>query len=65
MHPQKWRELTTWSSTVSDRDVSDEAHRWADEEALAVAMPENIGEWKASLAMAFEAGRRLERMGRQ
>lgn len=55
-----WTRLVEWARRADYRDMSDEANRWADEEAERAQRPENIGEWKASLALAFEAGRQFE-----
>ncbi len=57
----EWQRLRDGVKRLSDRDMSDEARRWADEEADVSPMPVNAGEWKASLEIAFEAGRMLER----
>lgn len=50
-----------WAEAFDHRALSDEALHWADDEAELVTLPENVGEWKASMALAFEAGRFLER----
>jgi len=57
---KEWAALREWSKHVDERDLSDEAHWWAQDERETIAMPANEGEWMASLEMAFEAGRMLE-----
>lgn len=58
-----WEKLMRWSEHFDgSRDTSDEARRWAEEEALTTTAPENVGEWKASVETAFEAGRMYERL---
>lgn len=56
-----WKDLIELMRGLDLRDMSDDANRWADDESAApAAMPTNLGEWKASLVVAFEAGRRWE-----
>lgn len=44
------------------RDLSDEALAWAHDESRRLdLMPRNRGEWQATMAIAFEAGRIFER----
>jgi hypothetical protein len=58
-----WRTLAKWSEQFDgSRDLSDEANEWADDEASHVEPPDGLGEWKASMATAFEAGRMYERI---
>lgn len=56
-----WTEFLEAMRSIDYRDLSDDANRWADDESVLTAVPENVGEWKASVAIAFEAGRRWER----
>ena len=59
-----WKRLKAWSRKIDHRDVSDEANRWASEEAAdrPDLLPKNIGEWKASMSIAFAAGQKYERI---
>lgn len=59
-----WEALMRWAKGVDERDISDEASRFADEAPGIMSMPANVGEWKASLSIAFDVGRRLEQMRR-
>lgn len=46
---------------IDEKDLSDAARRWADGESpfAPEANPETLGAWRASLEIAFEAGRFL------
>ena len=56
-----WLKLKAWARAWDgSRDASDEARRWADDEVEAYPMPVNVGEWKAAVEAAFDAGRQLE-----
>ena len=62
MRNAAWETLLHWSKRVDDRDMSDEAREWAESESKATSLPENTGSWKASMEIAFEAGRQYERL---
>jgi hypothetical protein len=47
---------------LDERDISDEARRWASDESeeRPDLVPSNTGEWQATMEIAFEAGRRYQ-----
>jgi len=62
--------LQAWSQRQDERDVSDDAHWWSDTPTSFVTMPESLGEMKAMVAAAFDAGQeamklRLREIGRR
>lgn len=58
MADDNWRRLMQWARSADERDLGDAPHRFADEAPTIMSMPDNVGEWKASLALAFAAGQR-------
>lgn len=53
--------MLEWMARVyDDRQVTDVARRWADNEFRTVARPENNGEYISALEAAFDAGRKFE-----
>ncbi len=57
-----WDALLRWAKSVDEKDLSDEARHFADDAPGFMSMPMNGGEWKASLEIAFESGRRYEQI---
>lgn len=55
------RVVRAWSATMDDRSLSDEARWFSEDEAGLTSMPDSVGAWKASLMVAFDAGRQLGR----
>jgi hypothetical protein len=58
-----WRRLRDGMSAVDPRDLDDAARWWAADEARLVDCPDTVGGWRASLSIAFEAGRRWAMRG--
>lgn len=56
MDHRDWSDFLRDMQRVDDRDIHDDARAWANVETGVTAMPDNIGEWQASLEMAFHAG---------
>lgn len=60
MSQKTWNELIQWCKYVDERDLPDEARHFASDVWHIMSMPENYGEWKASLEIAFAAGMRFK-----
>ncbi len=56
-------QLMKWAKNVHERDISDEANHFASDAESIMSLPDgvDIGGWKASLEIAFEAGRMCEK----
>ena len=50
-------EVIDWATMVDEKDISDAARQWAENEVSVTAFPENKGTLLGMLEMAFEAGR--------
>ena len=51
-----WENLLEYLKKVDEKDLSNSAYRASDDLPTIMSMPTNMGEWKASLAIAFEFG---------
>lgn len=57
-----WDRFFNRMRQLDERQISDEARRYAADETNISERPEDTGAWVASMEIAFEAGRRWEQI---
>lgn len=55
------KRLLQWAQKIDERDLSDEGRYFATEVSKIMQLPTNLGEWQASMEVAFNAGQQFER----